>query len=151
LIAIGFLQLMKILRRKWLWRQSGMVKSARWVVPRKVSFISVIIFVAGLVLGIVYQKVTGEETLFLMRLLYAMAGVSFAYAQIAMGKILQLNRYILIGVVGGALSVLSLGLPLTPGVYCLVLFSCWFLLLMISGVLTMLKSVQNMKSDTHAG
>ena len=48
----GMLWLMKYIRQRWLWRESGIVKASQWIVPRKVNLISFIIILAGLAIGV---------------------------------------------------------------------------------------------------
>ena len=151
LIAFVFLRLMEAVRRKWLWRESGMVKTARWVVPKKVSVISAVIMIVGLGIGLLLKNVLTVDEFFVWRLLFSVAGISFAYTLVAMGANLHLNRYYSVGILGGLASAISLWLPLSPGLSCLVLFGFWGLLLGISGVVVLVRSMCTLKGSEHAG
>ena len=141
LAVIGMLGLMNFVRKRWLWRESGMVKPSRWVVPRRVTVLSVVILLAGLAFAVFARRQGWVEDSFILRMLWTASGWSFAYTLISMGREIDLDRYLLIGAIGGLLSTFLLFLPLTFAVAALVFGLSWGVLLSISGILTLRRAV----------
>jgi hypothetical protein len=145
LAAWGILALMKLIRNRWLWRESGMVKPARWVVPRRVTVLSVVILVAGVVLATLARHQGWVEDIDVLRTLWATIGWSFGYTLIGMGRELGLPRYIWLGAIGSALSTALIFLQLTFAQVALAFGLCWGLLLTVSGLITLRLSVRALK------
>lgn len=141
LAVIGMLGLMNFVRKRWLWRESGMVKASRWVVPRRVTVLSFVIIVAGLAFAVLARRQGWVEDSFILRMLWVATGWSFGYTLIAMGRELDLPRYIWLGVIGGALSTILLFLDLTFAQVALVFSLTWGLLLSASGILTLRRAI----------
>ncbi len=142
LAAWGMVALMNLIRKRWLWRESGIVKPARWVVPRRVTVLSSVILIAGLVLSIAARRAGWVEDAFVLRMFWAATGWSFAYTLVAMGHELGLSRYIWLGGIGGAMSTSLLFLQLTFAQIALVFGLSWGLLLALSGIITLRQSVR---------
>jgi len=141
LAVIGMLGLMNFARKRWLWRESGMVKPSRWVVPRRVTVLSFVIIVAGLAFAVLARRQGWVEDSFILRMLWVATGWSFGYTLIAMGRELDLPRYIWLGVIGGALSTILLFLDLTFAQVALVFSLTWGLLLSASGIFTLRRAI----------
>jgi hypothetical protein len=138
LLAVwGMLWLMKYIRQRWLWRESGMVKSSQWIVPRKVNLISFIIILAGLAIGVCLWFLHWVDQVFVLRMLWTATGWSFGYTLVSVGKNIGLPRYIWLGWAGGIISTSILIIPLTFGQSALVFGSIWFVILMTSGIMTL--------------
>ena len=133
----GMVRLMDYLRSRWLWRESGMVKPSRWMVPRRVSLISTVILLGGIALGFGLRRWGWVEYAGILNMLWTATGWSFAYTLVAMGRNLGLPRYLWLGIVGGVLSTAVLFLPLSFELSALVFGLLWFCLLTISGVITL--------------
>ena len=65
LLALAALLVIRYLRKRWLWRTTGYVKSARWMVPRRVTLISFLIMAVGLVAGVLLQRDVSTGDMFL--------------------------------------------------------------------------------------
>jgi len=111
----GMLWIMNYLRRRWLWRESGMVQASRWVVPTRVNVISFLIILGGLVVGLAFRFVGWAGDAFVLRMLWGATGWGFGYTLAEVGRDIGLRRYIWIGVAGGLLSSVILFLPLNFG------------------------------------
>ena len=144
LAALGSLGLMNILRRRWLWRESGMIKS-RWSVSRRVSVLSALIFVGGVALAFYARSLGWADDLFVLRMLWAATGWSFGYTLIGVGHDIGLSRYIWLGCVGGLISTALLFLPLAFGQTALALGLGWGLLLAASGLITLRRVILSVR------
>lgn len=147
LVAWGTLALMNFVRKRWLWRESGMVKPSHWFVPRRVTVLSVVILVAGAALAFVARRAGWVEDSFILRMLWAATGWSTGYTLIGMGRELDLRRYIWLGAVGGAFSTILLFLDLTFAQAALVFGLTWGLLLSASGVFTLRQAIATSEAD----
>jgi hypothetical protein len=139
----GMLRLMDTLRRRWLWRESGMVKPSRWMVPRLVTVLSALILLGGLALGfgLRYLGRVGDDLA--LRMLWAATGWSFGYTLVGMGQHVGLRRYVWLGGVGGVLSTALLFLPLAFGQAGLAFGLLWGLLLAASGAVVLRRAFQS--------
>lgn len=139
----GMLALMNYLRRRWLWRESGMVKSSRWVVPRRVNVLSAVILLCGLGLGLGLRYLGWVGDAFVLRLLWATTGWSFGYTLVGVGRHIGLQRYVRLGVAGSLVSTAALFLPLTFGQVALAFGLAWTVLLTASGIVTLQRAVRS--------
>lgn len=147
LLAVwGMLRVMDTLRRRWLWRESGMVKSTRWVVPQRVNVLSAVILICGIVLSLGMRYLGRADDSFVLRMLWAATGWSFGYTLAGVGSYIGLSRYVWLGIVGGLASTVMLLLPLAFGQAALVFGLSWCVLLTISGIVT-LRSVAPVVKD----
>ncbi len=137
LAVLGMLWVMRVLRQHWLWRQSGMVTAARWMVPRRINVIGAAIIVVSLATAFGLRQMGWLADLVALRVLWAATGWSFGYTLAAMGRRLALERYVWLGAAGGLLSTAALLLPLTFGQLTLVFAVAWGLGLAASGLITL--------------
>ncbi len=142
LVVWGMLGVMNFLRRRWLWRESGMVQSQRWVVPRRVNALSAVIIVAGLALGLGVRALGWGDGTFFLRMLWVATGWSFGYTLVGVGRHIGLSRYVWLGVVGGLLSTPVLFVPLAFDQAALAFGLGWGLLLGASGVVTLRRALR---------
>jgi hypothetical protein len=133
----GMLRLMDYLRQRWLWRESGMVKSSNWLVPRQVNVLSAVILLGGIALGVGLRLLGRVDDVFILRMLWAATGWSFGYTLIGTGHHIGLPRYVWLGAVGGIVSTGVLFLPFTFGQTSLVFGLLWSLMLIVSGAVTL--------------
>ena len=138
----GMLALMNYLRRRWLWRESGMVKSSRWVVPRRVNVLSAVILLGGLALGFGLRYLGWVGDAFVLRMLWAATGWGFGYTLVGVGRHIGLQRYVRLGAAGGLLSTVALFLPLTFGQVALAFGLGWCILLTASGVIALQRAMR---------
>jgi hypothetical protein len=137
LVVWGMLRLMRVVRRRWLWRQSGVVNASRWVVPRRVNILSFVIILGGIALGLGLRFLGWADDAFVLRLFWAATGWGFGYTLYAMGRHLDLPRYRSLGLIGGLGSFSALFLPLGFAQTALVFGLLWGVLLGISGVIAL--------------
>ena len=147
----GSLWLMRAVRRKWLWRDSGWVKPLPWQVSRKVTILSVTIFLSGLGLAIALFVVDRVEASFILRMLWVATGWAFGYTLVGVGQEIGLKRYIWLGAVGGIASTVLLFLPLTFGQVAIVLYGAWALVLGISGAIALRRALATTNQVNHGG
>jgi hypothetical protein len=127
------LPLMRRLRQRWLWRDSGMVRSKRQAVPRSVNLIASGIVLLGIALGVSLQWAGSSGDFIFLRVLFVASGWSLGYTLAALGRNLDLPRYVTSGIAGAALSTLLLLPALTVGQTGLLFGLLWFVLLVASG------------------
>ena len=142
----GMLYLMRIIRRHWLWQESGMVKPSLWIVMRQINILSAIILIGGVVLGYGARYVGFADDTFVLRMLWVATGWSFGYTLDAVGHNIGLTRYMRIGVLGGIFSTGMLFLPLSFSQTALVFGLSWCLLLLVSGIVTLRHAILAVKA-----
>ncbi|MBN1538451.1 MAG: hypothetical protein JW908_17075 [Anaerolineales bacterium] len=147
LVVWGMLRLMKFLRQRWLWRESGMVKSVRWMVPRRVNVISSVIFMGGIILSLYLRHLGYVDDVFVLRMLWVATGWAFGYTLIGVGRHIGLPRYIWLGILGGIASTAMLFMPLPFGQAALVFGLFWCIILTVSGAITLFGTVPPMKDQ----
>ena len=141
----GMLRVMDYLRQRWLWRESGIVKASRWIVPRRVNVVSAVILLGGLALSLGMRYLGRADDLFVLHMLWAATGWALGYTLAAVGRHLGLSRYVWLGVTGGLISTVVLFLPLTFGQTSLVFGLSWCLLLAMSGIITLQRATFSVK------
>lgn len=134
LLTLSALLVMRFLRRRWLWRDTGYVKSKQIAVPFHVTLISVIVMLVPLGIGMLLQAINLVDDIFLLRLVFIASGWSFGYTLIAMGQRLDLPRYVQVGWWISVLTAPLLVLPLTVGVTALWWGLLWGVALTLSGI-----------------
>ena len=82
----GMVGLMGFLHDRWLWRESGIVKPARWMVPRRITVISAVILLGGIALGFALRRLGWVENTGILSMLWTATGWSFGYTLFAMGR-----------------------------------------------------------------
>ncbi len=149
LVVWGMLWVMKIVRQRWLWRESGTVKPSRWVVPRKVNLISTLIFLVAIgvaagmwVLGWVPESI-------ILKMIWVATGWSFGYTLAAVGMQIGLTRYLYVGLAGGLLSIIALLLPLDFGQTVLLIGAIWFCILLSSGLVTLFTLISEKRGEQN--
>lgn len=145
----GSLWIMRVLRRKWLWRESGWVKPVRWQVPRRITVLSAVIMLGGIVLGLILLSAGKVDKSFVLRMLWTATGWGFGYTLIGMGREIGLIRYVWLGVFGGLASTAVLFLPLTFGQAAIVLYGAWTLALGISGAIVLHHASTAIRQANH--
>lgn len=145
----GSLWIMRILRRKWLWRESGWVKPLRWQVPRRITVLSVVIILSGIVLSLILLYAGKVDKSFVLRMLWAATGWGFGYTLVGMGREIGLKRYVWLGACGGLASTAVIFLPLTFGQTATVLYGAWTLALGVSGAIVLRRASTAIRQANH--
>jgi hypothetical protein len=133
----GSVGIMTYLRRRWLWRESGIVKASRVLVPRPVTILSGIIAVGGILLS-AGLHISGQiDDSFLLRSIWTVAGWSTGCTLVGLGRSVGLVRYTWLGLIGALLSTLAVFLPYAFGKTALVFGLAWGFLFVLSGALAL--------------
>lgn len=146
---VGTFWMMRALRRKWLWRESGWVKPLRMQVPGKVNILAAAIFLSGIVVSIALLIAGKVDESFVLRMLWAATGWGFGFTLLGMGREIGLIRYIWLGAVGGIASTILLFLPLTFGQAAMLLNGAWALALGITGAIALRGSLTAIRQVNH--
>lgn len=147
LLALVALLAMRFIRRRWLWRESGLVKPNRQIVPLRVTLISLGITLAGVGAGIFAQVVLPVGELFLLKMIFIASGWSFGYTLVAMGDTLDLSRLRRVGLFGTVVPTLLIVLPLTIGQMVLIWGLIWSAALGISGMGPLRQKIQAAREE----
>lgn len=147
LLALVALLAMRFIRRRWLWRESGLVKPNRQIVPLRVTLISLGITLAGVGAGIFAQVVLPVGELFLLKMIFIASGWSFGYTLVAMGDTLDLSRLRRVGLFGTVVPTLLIVLPLTIGQMVLIWGLIWSAALGISGMGPLRQKIQAARGE----
>lgn len=134
LVLSGGLHLMnEFIRRRWLWRSTGRVKPARWVLPRSVLFIGfavvLAVFLSGFALAAVFQ-----HPYLIITTLYAGIGLQLAYQYFALGRHFQISRYSWVAPLGAVGTLLLVLIPASVGLVGGAVCLFWAVLLTASGL-----------------
>jgi hypothetical protein len=125
------------IRRTYLWRESGYVKSLRWQVKTSINLIAgtvtilMIVFAFWLMLR---GLISSEDVL---RVLVSSVGVSTGIVFLGVGFDLQLRRYISVGLIGMMTSISLLFIPVTFSMSWLIFGLIWVTILSISGLVAL--------------
>ncbi len=134
LVARGAIGVMNYLRRRWFWRESGMVKPLSQLVPRWATVLGVAIYLVSVMFALGSHFSGQADILFALQMLVVAAGWSTGVILVGFGYAIGLPRYIWFGVIGGLASTFLLILPLTFGQTALVFGLCWGLMFAVSGI-----------------
>jgi hypothetical protein len=149
--AYGLQRLMESVRKRWLWRESGMVKASRIIVPTHINVIAVVIFIGVLALGLKFQSYLKNSDFYVMSLLMVACGWCFGFTLAGLGVNIKVPRYIVVGVVGGLASTASFLYQTSLGGAGLISFIGWGILLITSGLIVLVKVWPAIKEENHAG
>jgi hypothetical protein len=78
LVVLAMLWVMRFVRQRWLWRESGMVTATRWLVPRRVNLISMAIPLVSLGLAFGLRQLGWLTEALVLRVLWAATGWALA-------------------------------------------------------------------------
>jgi hypothetical protein len=140
--AWGMLGLMNYLRRRRLWRESGMVKPSRRIIPLWVNLFAGAVIVGALGLAVALHVRGLVDVWFIWRILWIAIGWSTTIVMVWLGRHIGLVRYVWLGAAGGLLSSIVLFLPLTFGQTGLVFGILWGLILTLSGLAVLRRNWQ---------
>ncbi len=138
------------IRRRWLWRNTGFIKSKAWIIPRYVLFtaygITFSVFIGGILLAI-----ETHDASLILRGLYVGIGTSLAYMYGSVGIRLQIPRHKILALTGFAGTLLLALLPLRMGMFAFTLSLLWVILLVLSGIYAMRQVAIQQKALDDAG
>lgn len=150
LAALGLQRLMEYARRRWLWRQSGVIKSLRIMVPAPISLLSGIVFIAVLITGLLLQPFLQTGDFYVWSLIMLAAGWSFGATLIGFGVRVKVFRHVLLGIMVALVSPAAL-LYQSSLTQPALLFGVWGAFLLVSGLIVLKRVWPEIKVDNHAG
>ena len=136
LSQLGLRVMNEYVRRRWLWRNTGYIKSKPWSMPRSMLFTAYAITFASFIGGVLLAVQLQEGSFFLYGL-YMGIGLALTYMHLVIGIKLQISRYRLIAFVGISGTLLLNLLPIEIGLFPLVFSLYWTIVLIISGCYAM--------------
>lgn len=150
-VAVGVQRIMENVRRRWLWRESGMVKSSQIVVPPYISVLAGVIFIAIILLGLKFQTALKVGDFYIMSIVMMASGWCTGVITVGLGLNVKVTRYIIIGVIGGLASTAALLYQSSMFGSALTTFVGWGVLLIISGVIVLVQVWPSIKEENHDG
>jgi len=147
----GMQRIMESVRRRWLWRETGMVKSSRILVPSHINILAVFIFIVALILGLRFQSFLKTGDFYLMSLIMVVVGWSFGVSLIGLGINLKVWRYVIMGVIGGVASTALIFYQSSLTGAGLLSFLGWGLILLTSGLIVLKRVWPEIREEGHAG
>ncbi len=148
--AAGMLRVMEYVRRRWLWRESGMVKSIRNMVPRRILVLLVVASILLIFFGIYLHELPQTYELFLLSWLLAVNSWLFGLTLVWFGKHIEVTRYIWIGIICGLASTALLLRELSLHEMWLSFGLVWGLVFLISGAITLRRTWMEVREESHA-
>ncbi|MCJ7625953.1 MAG: hypothetical protein MUO76_20870 [Anaerolineaceae bacterium] len=149
IIAIGMIRLMRTLRLRRLWRDTGIVKPMRILFPAWASITAGAIVTLGIVLVVVLQMTRGRDPLLAWQLLWAAAGWSLTFTFMYLGNRLKISRYIGLGIFGFIFSALLPLISSTFGMAALIFGIIWGIPLLVSGAFILRKTMSNTPAEEN--
>ena len=136
LLLIGMVSVRRIIehvRISRIWKDSGYVKPLQIQTSWPVILSSVVITL-GMVLFASWLQAVGTIDLeSVLRTLVSSTGIATGVIYIGVSITLDINRYLIVGLLGGMISLLILFLPLSFSMAWLILGIAWTIILVISG------------------
>ena len=120
-------------RRRWLWRETGFIKSKAMILPRGVGLVGGLIGFITLIGGILLTIQLRDFSIFI-RSSFVGAGFAQTYMYFMLGRRFEIARYRLVSIVGLAGTVFIALLPLSGGLICLLISLWWTAVLVVSGI-----------------
>ncbi|KAA3644680.1 MAG: hypothetical protein DWQ07_14805 [Chloroflexi bacterium] len=151
LVILATLPLMKWVRKRWLWKQTGMVNASRMVVPSRYTLFAVLVFVATVAIGIWLIPVLQTGEFYMWNVILLATGWSFALTLVGMSNYVKIRRYMFIGILGGLVSPAILLFQSSMQAAGLIFLSGWGLLLLGSGIAVVSQAWPHSKEHSHVG
>lgn len=128
------LMLMNVyVRRRWLWRNTGVIKPKAWIIPRRVLFTAYAVMLT-LFLVVTWVAVQREDLWLIVRAAYLGTGCGLCWMSFWVGRLFELPRYQISAGVGGLGTLIILVLPVSLGMGGLLMGLLWAGTMTASGV-----------------
>lgn len=134
---LGTRHIIRYVRQRWLWHDSGFVKPLPSAVSRKMLTLATAIVVVSTVVGFMLSRAGWGGPMFPLRMLVVSVGWAQGITMIGVGHTTGLSHYTWLGIVGGLASTLFLFLHLTLGQAWLALCLLWGLAFTVSGLISL--------------
>jgi len=150
-VSYGMQRLMEKIRSRWLWRESGMVKSSPILVPTSVTFLAAVIFIGAIALGLRWQSSLKTGDFYVMSLIMVASGWGFGVSMVGLGVNIKVPRYIVMGGIGGVASTALFLFQSSLSGAGLISFLGWGAILITSGLIVLIQTWPEIKEHSHAG
>lgn len=150
LVIVGIHFLINNLRKRWLWKDTGIVKQ-RNVIPLSVNLFSAVVLLLGIITSATLFYYGRIDEASVMRMILVSVGWGTGIILYGLGRATGLERYLWMGVVGGIATTGLVFTELTYGQTALLMGVSWGVALIISGALILRRVVIASRSDDHDG
>ena len=144
LLGFAMWGIMHLLRKHWLWRESGMVKPEPIMVPRWASVSAVMFYIAAMVISIRFSS-----TNFVLNMLFVASGWATGIMLFGMSRHVGLRRYLWIAILGALGSTFLLFTPFTFGQNVLIFGILWAVLFAVPGISSLIRTIKAYREVTH--
>jgi hypothetical protein len=150
-VVYGMLRLMRFIRERWLWRNSGYVEPSTWPLTLRNSFISASVLVVVLGGGLLVTRSMDLDVYFPWRLVWVAVNCATAVTFINVGRYLDLKRYTWLGIICGVVLTPLLFIPMAFIGTMLVFSLVWGIALLVSGLFVFRQSWQLVGKEASSG
>jgi hypothetical protein len=140
-IAIGTRRLVRYVRRRWLWCDSGFVEPLPSAASGGTLVLATALIVVGIVTGVILYRSGRAEAMLPLRMLVAGAGWAQGAIMIGVSRKTGMSRYAWLGVVGGLASTVFLAFHLSFGLTWLAFCLLWASAFAVSGLLSLRRTL----------
>ena len=142
-------RVIEYIRIKTILRDRGIVKPMRRYVGWRTTILAVVVFLA-MIVGAAFLMAIGRIGIeFVLRTLVASSGLGSGIMYLGMGVSLGLRRFLIVGVMGGVLSVAILVTSVSFSFAWLLLGIIWAIVLSVSGFWGLRKALSMAKESRH--
>lgn len=151
LLLTASVRVIRSVRRRWLWRDTGMAEPRTWGMSRPATIAAALVVLVSLIGGVVLFSRGVVKADFVLRMIWTANGWALGVELYLMGRKLDLPRYRWIGGLGGLASTALLFLPLTFGASALAFAIGWAVILGASGLVTLYMVKQQQEEGAADG
>lgn len=148
-VGWGLLPIIKRIRRRWLWQESGMVSSFLILVPKRYTVFSAIVFLSIVGLGLSYQSFLQTGEFYIWSLIMLASGWASAVSIGGLAKNIGLSRFRYMSYFVWLASPLVLFLQSSLGSIGLLFMLGWGAAFMVSGLYTFRQAWPEMKGEAY--
>jgi len=148
LLTFGIRHLIRLYRRRVLWRHLGEIEPFKWQVDSRINVLAAVVWLVVIIVGLVLLSGDPMNLDADMRVIAGAGGIATGVVYFAMGQSLALTRYRWVGIIGGLLSAVLMISPLNVSFSWLAIGIIWAVTLAVSGALAFRSTLKRLKGST---
>jgi hypothetical protein len=147
LLTFGIRRLIRRYRREVLWRHLGEIEPFKWQVDTRFTLAAIGVWLIVIIVGFILFSGDPGDLDAGMRVIAAAGGAATAVIYFAMGRMLKLERFRWVGLVGMVLSLLLLVIPFSASLSWIAFGVTWALILGVSGSLALRNTLVRLREQ----
>jgi hypothetical protein len=147
LLTFGIRHLIRLYRRRVLWRHLGEIEPFKWQVDSRINVLAAVVWLVVIIIGLVLLSGDPMNLDADMRVIAGAGGIATGVVYFAMGQSLALTRYRWVGIIGGLLSAVLMISPLNVSFSWLAIGIIWAVTLAVSGALAFRSTLKRLKGS----